>query len=1484
MRPCHYSWGHVTYVYSFSVPSPQTGLHMSRVVALALAGIVVFCSAVRAEEVGPDWVKVSGDPGWQARDSSGEIVFKDKMWLLGGWYDSFHAPPRDVWNSADGKAWHCVEKDAPWKYSDLGMTLAFGDAMWFMGGWTNGRLAGHGATNEVWSSTDGAKWQSAGKAGWSPRLAAAVVEFKGRMWMLGGSENYYFGDDKSLKNDVWSSSDGKVWTQETPAAGWSPRAYHQAVVLNDTLYVFGGGNYVPKYHALNDVWSSTDGKTWKQVTESAGWSPRLWFSSVVYRGRMWVLGGWSNNPSKNWGDVWYSTNGKDWTQLVSQVIWKPRHEHSSYVFQDKIWVAGGHASPLSSEVWSLELPHPPAEPPGKVPSETDPPPVAVWGKCPEVDEPESAFSSLGRTMWHFGRNPVQIVAFHEWLRAKGVEPTSLLPRPTEPPADLRRILIEPERMPTCGWMPSGEWIVSTPGHRGTEARFPLSIDRTNLYRLWIRYHGHAKGTAVTHLTLYRKGGESEAPLLYEEFHTQACPEDGPRWHDFLVDLPKGDYTVVLGHVVRYYHTPQQVPFLEHKVDCLYLTDAIWADEPTEESLASLRGMSHELQSTARPVTEPAQREVWRLWQVRPSHWEDARKNETLFRHSHAFWRQAIAAIAQKDYTAPPIDSVRGGIADYRDPRRQVIFDPVWNMVGNPFRIKQQIEVLQGDIDTGPAAKDASFEYVYPGHFPVVAGQWVREGGGLSADHGAMNALALGRYTVPEPGTWHIWAQFKNINYFEYFTIHASTAMGQKIVWQRNQRLYPGGRAAWAKVGALDVPSLTPEQIEAHKARAASGIYIAKGEPLFVNPVGEWKREGLQFLNAAPKSFVFASNGLQADEDFRIVARLTLTDKPAAGSGFCLKDRHGLQDSFIDFDGTVIGPSFEAGATNQIASQIEANKPFDLEITRKGMALAIRVNGADAGTVKLIDKPVGRFGFRSGSNTLCIESFSATGKLDDGLEMRKQISLALVIDNYYNPRTYRGVYRLFVTNDGDYKPEGNLLPKPSLARYESQLEACGATPDAGYVLNVMPGVGSISQTWMPGPEPAQPSLDVGMARDTTRSASLLFRNVRNQPLVVHIAPQPLAGKSGSYPESIRWRVVGFAPYGDGREEWTPFFLLRRPFLIVPPRSTAQAWLTFDSTGMPAGDYSAPIRITATDCSGQKIFPPRTVAARVSVANTSVAPRKPILMHGWVYPPPGEEYLVDWFKRFNVWQGPFFSKADMVKYGLQQQIWCQRHADGKQIRDTVAQARAKGLGTNDWMMSVMDEPTGKTVAELQDYLAIGKLIREVDPAIQITMNPGEAAAAATFQILQPFVDFWNPYKLHLSFGPSGRDYLKKPWMWYTTPCYQDKSPGIAAEMYDQIRSVLSQPGDCRGTAFFAPYYPWRDPWDTAYEHIKDVSVFVLPSRHGPVATPAWESIREAVQHANLAKMVRERAKPGDSQAQSLWETGSVEAILEWLRTHP
>lgn len=317
---------------------------------LLLLPVLISLKSMAAEI---DWVLEAKAP-WQARDSQAEWVFKDQLWIGGGWFQSFEDPPRDVWSSGDGKLWKLATQNAPWLHSDLAMSITFQDRMWIMGGWYKGRLPGHSASNQVWSSADGTAWKPV-TAQWSPRLAAGLVPHRGRIWLLGGIEDYYFGNDASLRNDVWSSADGKEWKLETAAAAWSPRAYHQAVALNDKIYVLGGGNYVPNYQAKNDVWSSGDGVTWTCETASAPWPARLWFSAAVYRGRIWVLGGWSKETD-NFGDVWHSADGKNWRRLQTKACWKPRHEHSALVLQDKLWILGGHARPLSNEVWSLNLP------------------------------------------------------------------------------------------------------------------------------------------------------------------------------------------------------------------------------------------------------------------------------------------------------------------------------------------------------------------------------------------------------------------------------------------------------------------------------------------------------------------------------------------------------------------------------------------------------------------------------------------------------------------------------------------------------------------------------------------------------------------------------------------------------------------------------------------------------------------------------------------------------------------------------------------------------------------------------------------------------------------------------------------------------------------------------------------------------------------------------------------------------------------------
>lgn len=300
----------------------------------------------------PDWECVTREAGWQPRDSQGEFVYDNHLWVLGGWFNPKLPNPCDVWKSPNGKDWTCTTEKGPWEHSDLPVSLVFNDKMWFMGG---RKLPGTDMSNKVWASTDGADWTFVGEAGWSPRIPSGFVVFKDRMWVMGGTSDFYVNNDETLFSDVWSTADGKEWKLELKNAPWSKRAHHQAVVFDNKIWIMGGGKWNPEQVPLNDVWCSEDGVHWMQVTDGAAWKPRIWFSLVVHRNHMWVLAGWSK-VNGNFGDVWYSRDGANWTELKSDVIWTNRHEPSAYVFQDKIWLAAGYADVLVSEVWSLDIP------------------------------------------------------------------------------------------------------------------------------------------------------------------------------------------------------------------------------------------------------------------------------------------------------------------------------------------------------------------------------------------------------------------------------------------------------------------------------------------------------------------------------------------------------------------------------------------------------------------------------------------------------------------------------------------------------------------------------------------------------------------------------------------------------------------------------------------------------------------------------------------------------------------------------------------------------------------------------------------------------------------------------------------------------------------------------------------------------------------------------------------------------------------------
>ena len=99
--------------------------------------------------------------------------------------------------------------------------------------------------------------------------------------------------------------------------------------------------------------------------------------------------------------------------------------------------------------------------------------------------------------------------------------------------------------------------------------------------------------------------------------------------------------------------------------------------------------------------------------------------------------------------------------------------------------------------------------------------------------------------------------------------------------------------------------------------------------------------------------------------------------------------------------------------------------------------------------------------------------------------------------------------------------------------------------------------------------------------------------------------------------------------------------------------------------------------------------------------------------------------------------------------------------------------------------------------------------------------------------------------------------KPYMWYTVRSGSEHNSSLPRSMYDQVRSVPARPGNCIGTKFYTFNRSERFPWDTAHQLLPShEAVFMYPTRHGPVPIRAWEAVRDASQHANLATMLKEK----------------------------
>lgn len=176
-------------------------LGLPRAAAMVFAvALPLFALSAAAEPPAYKWINVTNNAAFAPRDGAGALVFKDRMWLLGGWNlrDKQNFPRicnNEVWSSKNGADW-ILEKPNTHFTADFDRTSE-----------------------------------------WEGRHTAGYAVYKGKMWIIGGDAN-----QGHYQNDVWNSAYGKHWTfaNQGKPVPWGPRALHYTLVFKDRIWIMGG--------------------------------------------------------------------------------------------------------------------------------------------------------------------------------------------------------------------------------------------------------------------------------------------------------------------------------------------------------------------------------------------------------------------------------------------------------------------------------------------------------------------------------------------------------------------------------------------------------------------------------------------------------------------------------------------------------------------------------------------------------------------------------------------------------------------------------------------------------------------------------------------------------------------------------------------------------------------------------------------------------------------------------------------------------------------------------------------------------------------------------------------------------------------------------------------------------------------------------------------------------------------------------------------
>lgn len=315
----------------------KIGLGLLMISLLSIASVAFAASTKELQ-----WTRIEKQQSWGGRLGHSSVVFNDEMWILGGMGER-EIYYNDIWHSADGMDWKKVERSTDWSPRYGHSSVVFDNKIWVIGGFGEGQAL----LNDVWYSKNGENWTKVDSlTPWLPRAFHQSLVFDNKIWVIGGEGQY-----GARYNDIWYSEDGAHWNKaDDKSVRWEAREGHAATVFDGKMWVMGGMGENGIH--LKDLWYSENGSDWTKVTFN-NFLYEYGHSLVQYKDKLWDFGGFGDYFSNHPNPVIYSTNGNDWDVDGQNTPWTARVFQSTLVFKGKIWMLGGGGENESylNEIW-----------------------------------------------------------------------------------------------------------------------------------------------------------------------------------------------------------------------------------------------------------------------------------------------------------------------------------------------------------------------------------------------------------------------------------------------------------------------------------------------------------------------------------------------------------------------------------------------------------------------------------------------------------------------------------------------------------------------------------------------------------------------------------------------------------------------------------------------------------------------------------------------------------------------------------------------------------------------------------------------------------------------------------------------------------------------------------------------------------------------------------------------------------------------------